>query len=830
MILIGVFQVGFSQVGINTNLPNAQLDIRSSNQLTPANNDGILIPRIDAFPVTNPTAAQIGMMVYLTTTSAGKSPGFYYWDATWKGFGNSAVAISNGTAVGNTMYWDGTSWVNTSNFLYNNGTSIGINTTTPSSIFTLKKDFIGFTQENTTGASRIGFYCNTGSAWLQTHSNTDLSFATNNGATQMTLQKATGNLGIGVANPTEKLEVSGKTRTTDLQVTNAPSFGKILTSDAVGNATWQNPGSIFGWGLIGNAGTNPATNFIGTTDDKDIFFKRNNILSGSITDGYTSFGVGALQNISGSFANAAFGEGALSSNISGSWNSAFGTSALKNNLGVVNSAFGAEALMMNLMGRDNTAAGYKALRENTNGEDNTAAGTEAMLNNKNSSKNVAVGTRALANQTFNNGGVAFDGNNVAIGYEALKLNNPTATTNGINNTALGNYALSSNSTGSNNTALGINTLLTNTTGSNNIAIGANANVAVLNNSNQLSIANVFYGANINDIDASYFSIGAVPINKYKLYDYSRQLTANGDGQYGLFDYRDRDSRNDGTSYSSAASNGAVGGRNYWGDSYTFGVAGHSDNDYNRSGGVLGSNTAGTYWSSLGYRNSAGAFYGVYATAVLATGAGRSSQPQSQTTIGGGFYGGLIGSWSKGNLIGSINSGSLFASYNSGDEYTYGKQIEIVTTGNTKTAAYTVTSTEVVVHKKGKVTLVNGSAHLAFDVNYVALLGDIPVVTTAPMGQCNGVYIESIDKSGFTIKELNNGSSNVTVSWIAVGDRVDAHSNVVSKAVLDPEFDNNINEVMFNENDKNGKAKGLWSESGNIHFGELPEQISENKKK
>jgi trimeric autotransporter adhesin len=81
-------QFGYSQVGINTTTPNAQLDIKSTNQVTPANTDGILMPKIDAFPLTNPTAAQQGMMVYLTTVSAGKQPGFYYWDNTgipqWK--------------------------------------------------------------------------------------------------------------------------------------------------------------------------------------------------------------------------------------------------------------------------------------------------------------------------------------------------------------------------------------------------------------------------------------------------------------------------------------------------------------------------------------------------------------------------------------------------------------------------------------------------------------------------------------------------------------------------------------------------------------------------
>lgn len=69
-----------AQVGVNTTSPQAQLDIRSSNQATPSNTDGILIPKIDTFPVTNPTAAQTGMLVYLTTISGANQPGFYYWD------------------------------------------------------------------------------------------------------------------------------------------------------------------------------------------------------------------------------------------------------------------------------------------------------------------------------------------------------------------------------------------------------------------------------------------------------------------------------------------------------------------------------------------------------------------------------------------------------------------------------------------------------------------------------------------------------------------------------------------------------------------------------
>ena len=50
----------------------------------------------------------------------------------------------------------------------------------------------------------------------------------------------------------------------------------VLTTDNQGNATWQTLNDK-SWSLSGNAGTNPLTQFIGTTDNQDLVFKRNNI-------------------------------------------------------------------------------------------------------------------------------------------------------------------------------------------------------------------------------------------------------------------------------------------------------------------------------------------------------------------------------------------------------------------------------------------------------------------------------------------------------------------------------------------------------------------------
>lgn len=70
-----------AQVGINTTAPSAQLDIRSSSQTDPVNTDGILLPKIDDFPSINPTAAQDGMLVFVTGGGA-PNRGFYYWNHT----------------------------------------------------------------------------------------------------------------------------------------------------------------------------------------------------------------------------------------------------------------------------------------------------------------------------------------------------------------------------------------------------------------------------------------------------------------------------------------------------------------------------------------------------------------------------------------------------------------------------------------------------------------------------------------------------------------------------------------------------------------------------
>lgn len=88
------------------------------------------------------------------------------------------------------------------------------------------------------------------------------------------------------------------------------SGGDVLSQrvniDAIGyyyfdGILWQKIGGTVpvatnDWHITGNVGTTAGTNFLGTTDDVDLVFKRNNVQSGWLNNSLfnTAFGVGTL--------------------------------------------------------------------------------------------------------------------------------------------------------------------------------------------------------------------------------------------------------------------------------------------------------------------------------------------------------------------------------------------------------------------------------------------------------------------------------------------------------------------------------------------------------
>jgi hypothetical protein len=243
--------------------------------------------------------------------------------------------------------------------------------------------------------------------------------------------------------------------------------GHVLTVNALGLPTWAAATTFSNnaWSTLGNTGTMPGTNFIGTIDDKDLVFKRNGIISGNIGTSNTSFGLYSNQQVNTGIGNTALGKFALKSNTA-DYNTAIGIESLVAcSTGYRNSALGSFALGSNTTGYLNAALGYGTLQNNTIGNSNSAFGAYTLGANLSGIYNVGIGYSSMNSVTTGN-------SNVGIGTKTLNT-----ITNGSNNTALGNYAGQSL-----------------VSGDNNIIIGYDINVPNLTGSNQLNIGNWIYGS------------------------------------------------------------------------------------------------------------------------------------------------------------------------------------------------------------------------------------------------------------------------------------------------------------------------------------------------
>ena len=169
-------------------------------------------------------------------------------------------------------------------------------------------------------------------------------------------------------------------------------------------------------------------------------------------------------------------------------------------------------------------------------------------------------------------------------------------------------------------------------------------------------------------------------------------------------------------------------------------------------------------------------------------------------------------------MGQVNCGELFASYNLGNSYTSGYQAELIDMGDKRVAAYSVTSPDIKVYGDGNAALQNGTATVKFDAAFAAMLGATPNVTVTPIGESNGLYIVSMDKTGFTVKENKGGQSNIQFTWIAVGNRIDAANKPeLPKDLADRNFDTNMKGVMFDESNMEQTGTPVWWDGQKVRF-------------
>jgi trimeric autotransporter adhesin len=327
------------------------------------------------------------------------------------------------------------------------------------------------------------------------------------------------NVGVGIApSAGNKLEVAGKTKTTNFQMTTGAAVNSVLQSDASGNASWQSLNG-FAWGILGNSGTVATTNFLGTTDDVDFVMKRNGIRSGfignpNLTTGNrnTSFGANTLNAAGTGTRNTAIGTNVLPLNTTGNRNTAIGNTSLSvNTTGNLNTSVGESSMTLNTIGIENTAIGAGSLYSNVDGRYNTGSGRNTLTSNVSGWYNTASGYAALRTSIGNY--------NTATGANALY------NSIGEGNTAEGVQSSVTNTTGNYNTSLGFQSLFSNSIGNNNVAIGNQAGYfettsdkLYIENSNANEDNALIYGdfnANILRTN-SQFQIGNPAVSGYAL--------------------------------------------------------------------------------------------------------------------------------------------------------------------------------------------------------------------------------------------------------------------------------------------------------------------------
>lgn len=345
---------------------------------------------------------------------------------------------------------------------------------------------------------------------------------------------ATGNVGLGTNDPDKSaaLDVTSTNKgvllprvalTGVTDATTIPSPANSLMIYNTATSSDVTPGYYFwntsnlkwmrvldsdssGWNTKGNSGTAEGTDFIGTTDNINVVFKRKNIHAGLLSDlnaHNTSFGVNSYKGTTSGtqgIRNTAIGSNSLHGNseavMNGNDNTALGYNSLSvNDTGNENVAVGVSALKSNTAGDNNTAIGFSSLTRNTTGRYNVANGAHALERNTEGASNIAIGGWALSNNQKGN-------DNIAIGVNSLSAFNQT----GAYNIGLGSSALKGNSSGELNVGVGYEALSKNFTGYNNTAIGAHAGTSLGYLKNTTAIG---FRASVNESNAIQLGNGDI---------------------------------------------------------------------------------------------------------------------------------------------------------------------------------------------------------------------------------------------------------------------------------------------------------------------------------
>lgn len=673
------------------------------------------------------------------------------------------------------------------------------------------------------------------------------------------------NVGIGVSSPAQKLHVGLNTSTLRLEglsstlggthivaptattdklvfVNSSGDFkampngtsGQVLAISAAGVPTWTTAATT-DWTLLGNAGTNPTTNFIGTTDNVDWVVRTNNIERLRVSNaGYVGINT----------APSATGQLAVSSALTTGYtiNSINTTTTGTAILGQITGAAGAgTAIAINgvtnqsggfgVRGENNQAAGRAVLGINTAASGTTAngAGVYGQIN-QGASSTLSGGMGVVGVNTHSTGyGIHGIGNNISLftfvttGAGSLSSGSVRGGI-GVANTAA--------ATGSN--AFGLQGLIiANPTGSGYAAAvrgDATATAGAADGVSGVSASSVGMGV--------YGSASTTSATAHGVFGY--HTSGNGNAIVGVGDAL--------TTYTYLTS-GAGGVFN----SDNVGAAGYVNNL--NATGLLGQNTTGAstgtgtgVWGQTGQSQGNG-IYGVQTNAVsTSTHFGPAIYGINTAAAGAGYGHGIAGRTGQRNAFGIFgqnlnnesgalggtgvfgagnNQGGFYLTAGSGGAFT-GRRFGVfgrVGSDSTSTAdvaggyfysnvnafayvgarlggtIYKISGTgamatwvrdlnnqwrimsapetpEVLLMDYGTGKLVNGFAHIELDPIFSK---NIHVDANHPLrvfiqleGDCNGVYVTNKTATGFDVVELQGGASNVFFSWHVVANRADEY--------------------------------------------------------
>ena len=277
-------------------------------------------------------------------------------------------------------------------------------------------DGILFTQDLSGGTELASIKVN-----YHNDGNPDMLFSVRGATDALAIERVSGDVGIGTTSPGSRLAVNGMIESETLGF-KFPD-GTVQTTAAGSGAFWS---------LTGNSGTNPSTNFIGTSDSTALEFRINNRRRLRIEPASDPSGTAIAPNVIAGASNNFVGAGAIGATIGGG-GGRFSPNDVPNS---VLSPWGTVS-----GGSGNTASDFGATV--AGGDGNSASGGDATVAGglrNSASADVATVSGGLDNSASGAYAAVSGGNgNSASGFFSSVIGGGDNSASGTHSTVLGGY-------------------------------------------------------------------------------------------------------------------------------------------------------------------------------------------------------------------------------------------------------------------------------------------------------------------------------------------------------------------------------------------------------